>query len=190
MRQPRPPGGKGGLGEALAAEKAAELGRLAGEAAKVLGCDDAGMEAAEQVIRAGLLRLGGSVLEQMLAADRGHRGPRVPCGRGHEAEFVGYRDKDIDTVLGLVALTRAWYHCAECGQGLAPRDAELGVAREGMSPGLAAMNEGPRQRCRSRRQTRLLEELAGVRLTDKRIERKAEASGDRRGGGRARTRRG
>ena len=70
------------------------------------------MEAAEAVIRAGLLRLGGSVLEQLLAAGRGHRGPRVPCGRGHEAEFVSYRDKVIDTVLGPVALTRAWYHCA------------------------------------------------------------------------------
>jgi len=84
------------------------------------------MEAAEAVIRAGLLRLGGSVLEQLLAADRGHRGPRVPCGRGHEAEFVSCRDKVIDTVLGPVALTRAWYHCAACGHGLAPRDAELG----------------------------------------------------------------
>jgi hypothetical protein len=67
------------------------------------------------VIRAGLLRLGGSVLEQLLAAGRGHRGPRVPCGRGHEAEFVSYRDKVIDTVLGPVALTRAWYHCAPAG---------------------------------------------------------------------------
>ncbi len=60
---------------------------------------------------------------------------------GHEAEFVSYRDKVIDTVLGPVALTRAWYHCAACGHGLAPRDAELGVAGEGMSPGLAAMND-------------------------------------------------
>ena len=133
--------GKGGLRDALAAEQAAELGRLAAEAARAMGCGDAGLEAAEAVIRAGLLRLGGSMLEQLLAADRGHRGPRVPCGRGHEAEFVSYRDKLIDTVLGPVALTRAWYHCAECGHGLAPRDAELGVAGEGMSPGLAAMND-------------------------------------------------
>ena len=86
------------------------------------------MEAAEQVIRAGLLKLGGGMLEQLLAADRGHRGPRVPCGKGHEAGFAGYRDKSFDTVLGLVTVTRAWYHCAECGHGLAPRDAELGVA--------------------------------------------------------------
>jgi hypothetical protein len=85
--------GKGGLRAALAQEKAAELGRLASEAARVLGCGDAGMGAAEQVIRAGLLRLGGSMLGVVLAADRGHRGPRVPCGQGHEAAFAGYRDK-------------------------------------------------------------------------------------------------
>ena len=93
------------------------------------------------MIRAGLLRLGGSMLQQLLAADRGHRRPRVPCGNGHEALFAGYRDKSFDTVLGLVTVTRAWYHCAACGHGLAPRDAELGVARESMSPGLAAMND-------------------------------------------------
>ena len=136
------------------------------------------MEAAEAVIRAGLLRLGGSMLEQLLAADRGHRGPRVPCGRGHEAVFVSYRDKVIDTVLGPVTLTRAWYHCAACGHGLAPRDAELGVAGEGMSPGLAAMNDRAAAAVPfAQAAAGLLEDLAGVRLTVKRVERAAEASG-------------
>jgi len=98
--------------------------RLAAEAARALGCGDAGLEAAERVIRAGLLRLGGVMLGDALAADRGHRGHRVPCGNGHEAVFCGYRGKSLDTVLGLVAVTRAWYHCEACGHGLAPRDAD------------------------------------------------------------------
>jgi hypothetical protein len=135
------------------------------------------MQEAEAVIRAGLLRLGGSMLGEVLSADRGHRGPRVPCGRGHEAEFVSYRDKVIDTVLGPVALTRAWYHCAACGHGLAPRDAELGVAGEGMSPGLAAMNDRAAAAIPFKGAAGLLEDLAGVRLTAKRVERAAEASG-------------
>ena len=135
------------------------------------------MQAAEAVIRAGLLRLGGSVLEQLLAADRGHRGPRVPCGRGHEAEFVSYRDKVIDTVLGPVAVTRAWYHCEACKHGFAPRDAGLGVAGEGMSPGLAAMNDRAAAAVPFNGAAGLLEDLAGVRLTAKRVERAAEASG-------------
>ena len=142
-----------------------------------MGCGDAGLEAAEAVLRAGLLRLGASVLEQLLAADRGHRGPRVPCGWGHEAVFVSYRDKLIDTVLGPVALTRAWYHCAGCGHGLAPRDAELGAAGESLSPGLAAMNDRAAAAVPFAQAAALLAELAGVRLTVKRAERAAEASG-------------
>jgi len=142
-----------------------------------VGCGGAGMEAAEQVIRAGLLRLGGSMLGEVLSADRGHRGPRVPCGSGHEASFAGYRDKSFDTVLGLVTVTRAWYHCTECGHGLAPRDAELGVAGESMSPGLTAMNDLAAAAGPFASAARLLEELAGVRLTAKRVERAAEASG-------------
>jgi hypothetical protein len=68
-------GGKVGLRDALAAEQAAE-------AARAMGCGDAGMETAEQVIRAGLLKFGGSMLEQLLAADRGRRGPSVPYALG------------------------------------------------------------------------------------------------------------
>jgi hypothetical protein len=135
------------------------------------------MGAAEAVIRAGLLKLGGSMLEQLLAAGNGYRGPRVPCGQGHEAVFAGYRDKSFDTALGLVALARAWYHCAECERGLAPRDAELGVAGTSMSPGLAAMNDIAAAAGPFAGAARLLEELAGVRLTAKRVERAAEASG-------------
>ena len=117
------------------------------------------------------------MLEQLLAAGRSHRGPRVPCGNGHEARFAGYRDKSFGTVLGLVTLTRAWYHCPQCGQGLAPRDAELGVAATSMSPGLAAMNDMAAAAVPFAQAARLLEELAGVRLTAKRTERTAEASG-------------
>ena len=117
------------------------------------------------------------MLGQLLAADPGYRGPRVPCGQGHEAEFVSCRDKVIDTVLGPVTLTRAWYHCAACGHGLAPRDAGLGVAGTSMSPGLRAMNEQAAAAGPFAKAARLLENLAGVRLTVKRVERAAEASG-------------
>ena len=86
---------------------------------------------------AGMLQAGCGMLEQLLAADPGYRGPRVPCGQGHEAEFVSYPDKVIDTVLGAVTLTHAWYHCAACGHGFAPRDAGLGGGCPLLSPGQA-----------------------------------------------------
>ncbi|HJY97995.1 MAG TPA: ISKra4 family transposase [Streptosporangiaceae bacterium] len=129
------------------------------------------------MIRAGMLQAGCGMLGRLLAADPGYRGPRVPCGQGHEAGLVAYRDKVIDTVLGPVALTRAWYHCALCGHGSAPRDAELGVAGVSMSPGLTAMNDQAAAAGPFAKAARLLEVLAGVRLTVKRVERAAEASG-------------
>ena len=129
------------------------------------------------MIRAGMLKLGGGVLGQLLAADPGYRGPRVPCGQGHEAGFVSYRDKVIDTVLGPVRLTRGWYHCAACQHGFAPRDAELGVAGVSLSPGLAAMNDRAAAAGPFAGAAGLLADLGGVRLTAKRVERAAEASG-------------
>jgi len=161
----------------LADERAGEITRLAGEAARALGCGDADLEAAEMVIRAGMLKLGCGVLGDLLSADRGHRGPRVPCGYGHEAEFVSYRDKVIDTALGPVTLNRAWYHCAECGHGMAPRDAELGTAGTSMSPGLTVMNDKAAAAVPFAAAASLLEDLAGIRVTVKRSERAAEASG-------------
>jgi hypothetical protein len=128
-------------------------------------------------LRAGLLKLGGGVLGEALSADPGYRGPRVDCGRGHQAVFTGYREKVIDTVLGPVTLRRAWYHCARCEHGLAPRDAELGVARASMSPGLRAMSDKAAAAVPFTPAAGLLEDLAGIRLTVKRVERAAEASG-------------
>ena len=129
------------------------------------------------MLRAGLLKLGGSMLGQLLSADPGQRGPRLPCGQGHEAEFTDYRDKVTDTVLGPVTLRRAWYHCAECKHGFAPRDAELGVEGTSLSPGLAAMNDIAAAAGPFAKAAGLLEDLAGVSLTVKRVERAAEASG-------------
>jgi hypothetical protein len=128
-------------------------------------------------LRAGLLRLGGGVLGEALSADPGYRGPRVDCGSGHQAVFTGYREKVTDTVLGPVTVRRAWYHCARCAHGLAPRDAELGVAGRSMSPGLASMTARAAAAVPFARAAGLLEDLAGIRLTAKRTERTAEASG-------------
>ena len=50
-----------------------------------------------------MTQLGCRLLERLLALDDGYRGPRIDCGAGHAAEFVGYRAKTVDTVLGPVA---------------------------------------------------------------------------------------
>jgi hypothetical protein len=117
------------------------------------------------------------VLEPLLAADAGYRGPRAECATGHQASFVAYRDKTIDTVLGPVTLRRAWYHCRACGHGFAPRDEELGVAGQAMSPGLARMTDRAAAALPFAAAARLTGELAGITLTGERARRRAEADG-------------
>jgi len=137
----------------------------------------AGLEAAELALRAGLAQLGCALLEPLLAADAGYRGPRAGCPAGHQAGFVSCRDKAVDTVLGTVTISRAWYHCAACGHGFAPRDAELGVAGQTMSPGLARMTDRAAAAVPFAAAAKLVGELAGITLTGKRAGRRAEADG-------------
>ena len=121
--------------------------------------------------------LGATLLEGLLAGDRGHRGIRIDCGRGHEAKFVGYRSKLLDTILGPVTLDRAWYHCTGCRHGFAPRDIELGVTGASLTPGLRRMVARVAASQPFAQARDVLAELAGIELTAKRIERSAEADG-------------
>ncbi|HET7668160.1 MAG TPA: ISKra4 family transposase [Mycobacterium sp.] len=124
-----------------------------------------------------MTQLGSSLLSRLLAADTGHHGPRIDCGAGHMAQFVGYRTKTIDTVLGQVGLRRAYYHCAACGRGIAPRDDELGVSGVSLSPGLRKITARVGATAPFAKAADLLADLAGIQLNPKRIERSAEADG-------------
>jgi len=162
----------------LAAESAAEAEQMAAAAATSLGAGGgAGLEAAELAIRAAMTKVGASLLAGLLAADAGYRGPAVECGAGHLAQFVSYRDKTFGTALGPVTVNRAWYHCRVCGAGLAPRDAELGVAGDTMSRGLAKMTARAAAAGPFTAGSGLLADLAGIRVSARRIERHAEAGG-------------
>lgn len=131
----------------------------------------------ELAIRTAMTRLGASLLGRLLATDAGHRGPRIDCGDGHLAEFLGYRTKTIQTVLGSVELRRAYYHCASCRCGIVPRDDELGVAGASLSPGLRKMTARAAAAVPFAKAADLLAELAGIALNSKRIERSAENDG-------------
>lgn len=121
--------------------------------------------------------LGASLLEGLLATDRGHRGPRIDCCSGHQAEFVSYRTKIIDTVLGPISLPRAYYHCQQCHCGVVPRDVELGVCGSSISAGLASMIATAGAAVPFAQAASLIKDLAGIMLTTKRVERAAEAVG-------------
>jgi len=131
----------------------------------------------ETAIRAAMTSLGASLLEQLLAGDTGHRGPRIDCGAGHVAGFVAYRSKRLATVLGPVTLRRAYYHCPNCQRGVVPRDDQLGVAGVSLSPGLRTMTARAGAAAPFAQAASLLADLAGITLTTKRVERAAEAEG-------------
>jgi hypothetical protein len=137
------------------------------------------LEATEMTIRASMHQVGGVLLEKLLNADGGgHRGPRLDCGRGHQAEFVDYRDKQLLTVLSPVTVRRAYYHCTTCESGVIPKDRELDIIGTSFSPGVRRLTGrvGSKEPFDEGRQD--LAELAGIFVKTKEVERMAEATGE------------
>jgi hypothetical protein len=136
------------------------------------------LEASEMAIRAASHRIGGSLLEKLLNADgAGYHGATVDCGRGHRARFVEYREKELVTVLSSVDVSRAYYHCEACGEGLIPKDLALDIVDTGFSPGVRRMmgQVGGKEVFEEGQSD--LDFLAGLRVTTKAVERVSETIG-------------
>ncbi len=130
-------------------------------------------------MRAGMHRIGGLLLSQLLALDGGdHRGPRVDCGCGHQAEFVSYRSKTVTTVVAPVRIRRAYYHCTACHAGVVPKDHVLDVVATSLSPGVRRMMARLGAKEPFEQGHLDLEELAGIKVPTKQVERVAEATGE------------
>ena len=130
------------------------------------------LEASEMAIRAAMHQMGGVLLQKLLNSDGGgYRGAHLDCCQGHPAEFVGYRGKQVLTVLSSVEVQRAYYHCPGCQSGLVPKDQELDVVGSSFSPGVRRMmgRVGAKQPFEQGRGD--LEELAGVVVQTKQVER-------------------
>lgn len=80
-------------------------------------------------------------------------------------------------MLGEVVVERPYYHCIRCGRGFAPRDRELDVESTQHSPGVRRMTALVGSETSFERGRVLLDELAGVELTAKAVEREAEVIG-------------
>ncbi len=129
-------------------------------------------------LRRTLHQVGGRLLEQLLNADGGgYRGAHLPCGQGHQATFVEYRRKELLTVLAPVRVQRAYYHCGPCGAGVIPKDQTLDIVGTSFSPGVRRLmgRVGSKEAFADGR--RDLEELAGISVPTKAVERVAEALG-------------
>ncbi len=134
------------------------------------------LEAVEQATRDALHQAGAGVLERLLDEDEPSEA-RQPCACGSQARLAGKRPKKIVTILGEVLVKRPYYHCRRCGAGFAPRDRELDVDATKYSPGVRRMTALAGSETSFERGRMLLDELAGLRLTAKAVEREAEAIG-------------
>jgi hypothetical protein len=130
-------------------------------------------------VRTAMHAVGRLLLEQLLNSEAGHRGPTVPCTAEHQAEFVSYRAKQITTVLGPLAVRRAYYHCAACGTGLSPKDRELDIVGSSFSPGARRLmaRVGAQEAFAAARAD--LAELAELTVQTKEVERVSERCGER-----------
>jgi hypothetical protein len=135
-------------------------------------------EAIETAVRRQALQVAARAVEQRLNADPGdHAGSTVPCPCGQAARYAGRRPKTITSVLGDLTLERAYYHCAACARGFCPRDRALGVADTALSPAVTRMVGLTAAIVSFAESHELLRELAGVPVTSKQVERRAEALG-------------
>lgn len=136
------------------------------------------LEASEMAIRDSMHQMGAVLLEKVIAVDgKGYGGKETDCEPGHSASFVDYRWKAVLTVLGAVKVERAYYHCSRCGGGVIPKDRKLDIVGTSFSPGIRRMmgRVGSKESFEAGGQD--LEELAGVQVTAKQVERVAEAIG-------------
>lgn len=117
-------------------------------------------------------------LQQQLNQDHSdYGGAALPCSCGRAARYAGRRTKVFESALGPLELERAYYHCAGCGEGFYPRDRQLGLGNFSLSPAVTRMVATVAALVSFQESSQLLEELAGVRVEAKQVERAAEALG-------------
>ena len=76
-----------------------------------------------------------------------------------------------------MTLERAYYHCESCRTGFCPRDRTLGIDETTLSPAATRMTAAAAARVSFQEASTLLDELAGLAVDPKQVERTAEALG-------------
>ncbi len=129
------------------------------------------LESTEFYIRSSMQGLGCIVLEEILNSDNGGYQGRIISDNKTDAEFKGYRDKKLQTVLGEVFVKRAYYYDKKSKEGYCPKDRELDIVGTLFSPGLRRMMA----KVGAFRPFGLgqndIKEMAGISVTSKEIER-------------------
>ena len=124
------------------------------------------------------LRLAARALEQRLNADTSdYAGAELPCSCGGWAHYHGRHGKTLESALGALRLERAYYDCDRCHRGFCPRDQALRLGAFSLTPGVLRMTASAAALLSFQESSGLLQELAGVEVSVKQVERAAEALG-------------
>jgi len=136
------------------------------------------LEAVETAARSSALAVAARVVEAALNQNtKDYRGGSIACSCGGSAVYAGRRTKQVLTILGKMTISRAYYYDAACGHGVCPRDEELGIGNGSCSPGMMRMISSAAAEVSFATAAELIDELSGVGVSVKRVERTAKALG-------------
>ena len=136
------------------------------------------LEAVEFGLRSRLQKVGSAILKGLAERKKGgYQGTSIKCDCGEMARFIDYRQKILRTVVGEISVRRAYYYCSGCGNGIIPQDREWDVVKTEFSPGLRRLMSRVGATEAFLRGSADLQELTGIRVQAKDVERVAEATG-------------
>jgi len=123
--------------QAFLAAMAAQMATVAQELSRWAGAAPRTLAEVERRALVAAQELGNALLGGvcgMLAAPLVE--PERPCACGQMARYLRRRPATVRTVLGPIAIERAYYYCARCRRGHAPLDEQLGYCAGSTSAGL------------------------------------------------------
>jgi hypothetical protein len=168
------------LAQAIREAIDAEIDQLA---ANLATTDDAHLFGDNEFkIRALALKIAAKAVEQHLAQKKnGYEGASVTCPHcGQAAEFHSHRPRTSFSLLGSFRYHRSYYLCRRCGKGLFPFDREAGLTTRDLTPALERVASLAGAVADSfEKGAELLDEMAGVRLSESTVERTTEDAGQR-----------
>jgi hypothetical protein len=99
---------------------------------------------------------------------------------GHSAGYHQDRERTLVGLFGTIRYQRGYYYCRRCGQGLCPFDQQAGISCRGLTPAVEQLATLAGAVGDSfEKGAELLQEMAGVRLSESTVQRTTEDVGQR-----------
>ncbi len=166
-----------GLYDEIVAAGLAEVKQIAARIAQSSELAEQNFGGLEFLVRRLMLDLAAKILKPALERlNGGYQGNTIRCSCGRPARFKGQREAWLDTIMGPLRLEKAYYYCSGCGRGFSPLEEMTGL-KAGRTVALRRLISLAGVEDAFERGARLLEEMAGIKVSDNTVERVAERAG-------------